>query len=82
VVKHPHNMKRAKICMTCFSHGVAEEPGGAPRVTKRPNAHWAIMAPTLPEAAEIPCDVERYRVGKHSPGTMKVVAFGPKLKKN
>ena len=38
-----------------------------------------MIAPTFPDAAEIPWAVERYRVGKHSPGTMKVVAFGPKL---
>lgn len=37
----------------------------------------AMMAPTLPEAAERPCEVDLYRVGKHSPGTMKVVALGP-----
>lgn len=43
-------------------------------------AACAMMEPILPEAAEIPWDVERYRVGKHSPGTMKVVALGPKLK--
>jgi hypothetical protein len=28
---------------------------------------------------EIPCEVDRYRVGKHSPGTMKVVVLGPKF---
>jgi hypothetical protein len=38
---------------------------------------WAMMEPIFPDAAEMPCEVERYRVGKHSPGTMKVVAFGP-----
>ena len=32
-----------------------------------------MIEPTFPEAAEIPCEVERYLVGKHSPGTMKVV---------
>jgi len=31
----------------------------------------------LPRAAEIPCEVLRYLVGKHLPGTMNVVAFGP-----
>jgi len=37
-----------------------------------------MIDPTLPDAAEKPWEDERYRVGKHSPGTMKVVAFGPK----
>jgi hypothetical protein len=36
-----------------------------------------MIEPILPDAAEIPWDVERYLVGKHSPGTMKVVEFGP-----
>lgn len=40
------------------------------------------LSPILPDAALIPCEVDRYRVGKHSPGTMNVVALGPKLKKN
>lgn len=44
-------------------------------------ATCAMMAPILPAAAEIPCDVDLYRVGKHSPGTIKVVALGPKLEK-
>jgi hypothetical protein len=39
------------------------------------------MAPSFPLAAAIPCPVERYRVGKSSPGTMKVVTLGPKLAK-
>ena len=39
----------------------------------------AMIAPTFPEAALIPCEVERYLVGKTSPGTMKVVVFGPKF---
>lgn len=43
-------------------------------------AAWAMIEPIFPEAAEIPWDVDRYRVGKHSPGTMKVVELGPKLK--
>ena len=40
------------------------------------------MAPTLPLAAEIPWELERYRVGKHSPGTMKVVALGPEVRRS
>lgn len=37
------------------------------------------MAPSLPLAAEIPWAVERYRVGKISPGMIKVVVLGPKF---
>lgn len=39
----------------------------------------ATMAPSLPHAAENPCPVARYRVGKTSPGITKVVTFGPKF---
>ena len=35
----------------------------------------------LPDAAEIPCRVERYLVVNSSTGVMKVVALGPKLAK-
>lgn len=42
---------------------------------------WETMAPSFPEAAVIPCAVERYRVGKISLGMLKVVTFGPKLVK-
>jgi len=42
---------------------------------------WETIAPSFPLAAAIPCPVERYRVGKISPGMMKVVTFGPKLVK-
>lgn len=38
-----------------------------------------MIAPNLPEAAEIPWQVERYLVGNTSPGIIKVVALGPKL---
>lgn len=38
---------------------------------------WAMIAPSLPDAAEIPWAVDLYRVGNTSPGTMKVVVFGP-----
>lgn len=41
--------------------------------------HWATTAPIFPQAAEIPWAVERYRVGKTSPGTMNTVTFGPKF---
>jgi len=37
------------------------------------------MEPIFPEAALIPYAVDLYRVGKTSPGTMKVVLFGPAL---
>ena len=37
------------------------------------------MAPSFPEAAEIPWEVDRYRVGKASPGMTKVVVLGPKF---
>lgn len=40
---------------------------------------WAMIAPSLPEAAEIPWEVDLYRVGKHSPGMTKVVVLGPKF---
>jgi hypothetical protein len=46
------------------------------------NRSAARMAPTLPVAAETPCADARTREGKTSAGIMKVVAFGPKLKKN
>jgi len=52
-----------------------------------------MTAPSLPEAAEIPWAVVRYRVGKTSPGTINydqqsrqtgdtVVVFAPKFIKN
>lgn len=44
-----------------------------------PQASWATTAPSLPKAAEIPWAVERYRVGKASPGIMNVVVLGPKF---
>ena len=40
------------------------------------------IAPNLPVAAEKPCAKPRTRDGNTSAGIMKVVAFGPKLKKN
>jgi len=36
-----------------------------------------MMEPILPDPAERPAEVDLYRVGKHSPGTMNVVALGP-----
>lgn len=40
------------------------------------------MAPSLPVAALMPWAKPRTREGKTSPGTMKLVALGPKLKKS
>lgn len=62
--------------MTWFCHGEALFLV-APRVRRGAIAACAMMDPILPIPAEKPWDVERYRVGKHSPGTMNVVAFGP-----
>ena len=62
--------------MTWFCHGFATLEV-APLVRRGAIAACAMIEPILPDAAEIPWDVERYLVGKHSPGTMKVVAFGP-----
>ena len=39
----------------------------------------AMMAPSFPLAAQIPCAVDLYRVGKTSPGMMNVVVLGPKF---
>jgi hypothetical protein len=38
-----------------------------------------MIAPSLPDAAEIPWAVDRYRVGNASPGMMNVVVLGPKF---
>jgi hypothetical protein len=43
------------------------------------NPTCATIAPSLPDAAEIPCPVLLYLVGNTSPGTMNVVVFGPKF---
>ena len=40
-----------------------------------------MIAPIFPEAALMPCAVERYRVGNISPGMTKAVVFGPKPQK-
>nr|ACR36661.1 unknown [Zea mays] len=39
------------------------------------------MAPSFPDAAEMPWHVDRSLAGKISAGTMNVVALGPKLAK-
>lgn len=79
----PHSMNSAKICMRWLSQGWHAAPlqfGAAPLLRSGGAMTCATIAPILPAAAEIPCPVERYRVGKHSPGIRKVVVFGPKLK--
>jgi hypothetical protein len=81
-VKIPQNIKNAKISITWLSQGLELVGVTSPRVLNGPIKTCAIIAPTFPAAAEIPWLVLLYLVGKHSPGTMKVVAFGPKLKKN
>ncbi len=82
----PQSMKRAKICIRRSNQGEQEVPdwqlGGASLIRRGVEMTWATMAPILPMAAERPWPVERYRVGKHSPGTTKVVVLGPQLKKN
>src|SRR3569833_809391 len=75
----PQSMKRAKICMSRLSHGeqpLPEQPAGASFVRMGMLMTWARMAPIFPMAADRPWPVDRYRVGKHSPGTIKVVVFG------
>lgn len=42
-------------------------------------AIWPRTLPSFPLAAEIPWQVQRYRVGKASAGRMNVVVFGPGL---
>ena len=72
----PQNMARANICITRFSHGRVS-CAVAPLDTIGASTTCAMTAPTLPAAADTPCAVARILVGKHSAGTMKVVAFGP-----
>ena len=50
-----------------------------PIVTSCANPTCAMIAPSFPEAAEIPCAVDRYRVGNTSPGIINVVEFGPQF---
>jgi hypothetical protein len=64
--------------MTWFCHGLALVFEVAPRVRSLAMAAWPMIDPIFPDPAEIPWDVERYRVGKHSPGTIKVVVLGPR----
>jgi len=84
----PVNMNRAKISRMCGRN--ADFPLGPPISTRRENPtsdrqlsrngySRAIIAPSFPDAAEIPWAVDRYRVGKTSPGMTNVVVFGPKF---
>lgn len=84
-VRVPSSMNSANICIRRSKKGEQPLPAHASgRSFSRSGMlmTWARMAPILPMAAETPWPVERYRVGKHSPGTINVVVFGPKLKKN
>lgn len=67
-------MNNAKISMTWFNQALVP-----PLFLRGPIKACAMMAPTLPDAALIPCPVERYLVGNTSPGTMNVVVLGPKF---
>ena len=58
------------------AHALAVDKFGFPAIK-----NWLSIAPILPEAADIPWQVERYRVGNSSPGIMNVVVFGPKFMK-
>ncbi len=76
----PQSMNRAKICISLGSQGEQVLPEQFAAVSLDRNGvltTCARMAPILPMAAETPCPVERYRVGKHSPGMMNVVVLGP-----
>ena len=57
------HMKKAKSSMMCFRNLPLP-----PMLINRAKPTWATMAPSLPEAAQIPWAVDRYRVGKASPG--------------
>ena len=79
----PHSMKSAKICIKWPSHGDEQPlPWQCPLASNGGAMTCAMMAPIFPIAALKPCPVLLYLVGKHSPGTINVVAFGPKLKKS
>jgi hypothetical protein len=58
VVKQPRNMKRAKIWRTWLSQGLASL-AVAPRVRRGAMAAWAMIEPNLPDAAEMPWQLER-----------------------
>lgn len=74
VEKMPVSIKNAKISMMCCTNLLFP-----PMSISWPKPSCATIAPSLPDAAEIPCAVERYRVGNASPGITKVVVLGPKF---
>ena len=51
------------------------------RIRNTEKVIWVTMEPSFPLAAEIPCAVDRYRVGNASPGITNVVVLGPKFSK-
>jgi hypothetical protein len=63
VSRNPQIMRAAKISRTWFRLVLCPLSS-----LKRLKRTWAMMAPSLPKAAEIPWAVVRYRVGKTSPG--------------
>lgn len=65
---------RAQATYICFKN--CPSP---PWLISFENIAWARTAPNFPQAADTPWAVERYRVGKTSPGYTKVVVFGPKF---
>ena len=77
----PRDVKRADICMTPWMQGVGLSCV-APCSIMEAKKVCAKTAPSLPMPALKPCPLERTRVGKILAGTVNVVAFGPKVKKN
>ena len=74
VEKTPVNMKSAKI-----SRIWGRNLPVPPILMSREKPTCAMIAPSFPLAAQIPCAVDLYRVGKTSPGMMNVVVLGPKF---
>ena len=68
-------MNKEKISITWFNQELVTPSWSL----RGPMRDCAMIAPTLPDAALMPKAVDRYRVGKTSPGTRKVVVFGPKF---
>ena len=60
--------------MPAVSSSVPRSPSECWRTGKR---NTPMNAPSLPMPAEMPCPVARNRVGNSSPGSTKVVTFGP-----
>src|ERR1700721_3302523 len=70
-------MNRAYICITWLAHESVIPPWSF----KGPKRACEIIDPIFPQAALMPYAVDLYRVGNTSPGTIKVVVFGPKFEK-